>query len=368
MKRLLCIMNSMAAGGAETFLMKVYRAIDRSKYQFDFCVTVEEPAFYDSEIKKLGGKIFHITQKTKNLKQFRKDLYSVVKDNHYDYVMKISANCMGFMDLKIAKKAGAKVCVARSSNSDSGNSFTNKAMHKLGSILYERFVDVKIAPSDLAAIYTFGKNAYQHNDVIILNNAIDLSVYQYSITERDRIRKELSIPENAVLIGHIGRFSAQKNHSFLIRIFSEIYKQKKDVRFLIVGKGELREDILNQINSCGIQHVTIVSDVRKDIPAILSALDVFVMPSLYEGMPNTIIEAQATGLPCILADTITKSANITGLVQYHSLEDKPDVWARTVLKLANVERRNTERDLKQHGYDIQDAVNVFVQAVFRSDN
>ena len=174
MKRLLCIMNAMDAGGAESFLMKIYRAIDKTQYQFDFCVTVSEPAFYDEEIKRLGGKIHRITQKTKSLRRFRKDLYAVIRNNHYEHVLRISANCMGFMDLKLAKQAGAKVCVARSSNSDSGSSFLSKIMHRMGRVLYGRYVDVKIAPSDLAAIYTFGLSAYKQNQVIILNNAIDL--------------------------------------------------------------------------------------------------------------------------------------------------------------------------------------------------
>lgn len=161
MKRLLCILSGMNAGGAETFLMKIYRNMDLTLYQMDFCINVKEKCFYEDEISDLGGKIYRIPSKSENLTEFKKQLYSIIKDNEYDRVFRISSNAMGFMDLKIARKAGANVCIARSSNSSDGKSLKSKIMHALGKILYSRYIDVKIAPSDLSAIYTFGKKAYK---------------------------------------------------------------------------------------------------------------------------------------------------------------------------------------------------------------
>ena len=155
MKRLLCIISAMNTGGAETFLMKLYRKLDISKYQMDFCVNLKEEGFYDKEIIKRGGKIFYVPPKSNGIIKFNKGLRRIISENSYQYVMRVTSNTMGFMDLAIAKKAGAKVCIARSSNSSDGNSIKTKLAHKFGQILFEKYIDVKIAPSDLAAKYTF---------------------------------------------------------------------------------------------------------------------------------------------------------------------------------------------------------------------
>lgn len=161
MKRLLCILSSMNAGGAETFLIKIYRRIDNTKYQMDFCINASEKCFYEDEILSLGGKIYRIPAKSTSLRNFAGQLHDVVSSNGYKNVLRITSSAFGFMDLKIASKAGAKVCAARSSNSSDGGSLKSKVVHRLGRILYGKYVNVKIAPSDLAAEYTFGKKAYK---------------------------------------------------------------------------------------------------------------------------------------------------------------------------------------------------------------
>ena len=355
----------MNAGGAETFLMKLYRALDKTEYQLDFCINVKEKCFYEDEINELGGRIYRIPSKSENLKEFRKQLYSIIKDEGYERVLRITSNAMGFMEMKIAKKAGAKIRAIRSSNSSDGASIKTKAFHVLGKLLYGRYVNVKIAPSDLAAQYTFEKKAYKKGEVNILHNAIDLDVYKYSEESRIAIRKEFGL-ENKTVIGHVGRFNTQKNHAFLLKIFSEIVRLDSNSVLMLVGKGDLESAIREQAKELGVFEKIIFTGVRSDVPALLSAMDVFVMPSFYEGMPNTVIEAQATGLPCIISDTITKEANITGLVDYMSLDASADKWAKTTLedirKIRNVDEAKSK--IRDNGYDIDSCIKEFTKILF----
>lgn len=362
-KRLLCIIGNMNAGGAETFLMKMYRSIDRSKYQMDFCINTNNECFYEDEIKTLGGKIYRISAKSQSIKLFKNGLSDCIKSGNYKYVLRITSSAMGFMDLKIAKKAGAKICSARSSNSNDGKSIKAKAAHVLGKLLYRKYADVKIAPSDLAAKYTFGKKAYRRGEVHILHNALDLNVYQFDEQARNNIRKEFSSSDNVKIIGHVGRFSKQKNHTFLLDIFSEIHKKNPDTVLMLVGKGELEDKIKEKIKALNLEDSVIFTGVRSDIPALLSAMDVFVFPSFYEGMPNTVIEAQATGLPCLIADTITKEANVTGLVRYMPLK-APEEWAKEALNMISDTRMQTKEIMIRNGYDIENVSKEFVRLVF----
>ncbi len=354
----------MNAGGAETFLMKVYRNIDRERYQMDFCINVKEKCFYEDEILAMGGKIYRIPSKSENLKEFKRQLTQIIKDNGYDHVLRITSSAMGFMDLKIAKKAGASVCCARSSNASDGNSLKSKIAHRLGRVLYGKYVDVAFAPSDLAAAYTFGQKAYDDGRVSILHNAVDLDVFYYDDNQRKNIRQELGISDDKVVIGHVGRFMEQKNHSFLAEIFKSVHEKNDKTVLLLVGDGPLRESFTQKIKDYGLLDNVIFTGIRSDIPKILSAMDVFVFPSFFEGMPNTVIEAQATGLPCIISDTITRGADITGLVDYTSLNDDVSVWRDSVIARFSTPRRDTRDDLISQRYDINSAVSDFVGIVW----
>lgn len=365
MKRVLCIISNMNAGGAETFLMKIYRQLDRTKYQMDFCINVSEECFYESEILSLGGKIYRIPPKSVSLKNFKKQLYCIIKSNNYKYVLRITSNTLGFMDLKIAHKAGASICAARSSNSSDGGGLKSKVAHKIGGALYSKYVNVRFAPSDLAAKYTFGKKAYESGSITILHNAIDLKEYGYSEKMRRFIREEFKISDDMTVIGHIGRFMAQKNHGFLLEIFSKYTEKNEKSTLMLVGSGELESVIKERASSLGILDKIIFTGVRSDVPALLSAMDVFVFPSLYEGMPNTVIEAQATGLPCLIADTITREADITGLVEYLPLDDVK-VWANRISSLLlPIVRTTPIKQFKDSGYDIETVTKQFVELIFK---
>lgn len=354
----------MNAGGAETFLMKIYRRIDRTKYQMDFCINMSEKCFYEDEILSLGGKIYRIPAKSASLRDFEKQLYNVVNANGYKYVLRVTSSAFGFMDLKIAHKAGAEICAVRSSNSSDGGSLKSKIAHSLGRALYGKYVNVKIAPSDLAAVYTFGKKAYEGGAVNILHNAIDIDQYGFNADMRCRIRSEFGLSDDTTIVGHVGRFMTQKNHAFLLEVFSEYLKINGKSILMLVGGGELESAIKQKASELGILDKIIFTGVRSDVPALLSAMDVFVFPSLYEGMPNTVIEAQATGLPCLISDTITREADITGLVHYLPLGDA-DTWAHLVAELPQVKRETPMQKFKENGYDIETVAEQFIKLIFR---
>ena len=362
-KRILCIHNSMNVGGAETFLMKLFRNIDREKYMMDFCVNIQDN-FYEKEIRELGGKFFIIPSKSDNLKEFKKQLTDIVKKEKYEYVLRVTSTGMGFMDLKIAKKAGAKLCSVRSSNSSDGGSLKSLLVHKLGRFLYEKYVDVKFAPSDLAAKYTFGKKAYETGEAKILHNAIDLDVFSYKAEGHKKVREEFGISDSTVVLGHIGRFMTQKNHMFLLDIFDEFHKKNKDSVLMLVGKGELEQQIKDRIAEKGLTDSVIFTGVRSDVPDVLSAMDVFVLPSFYEGMPNVIIEAQATGLSCIISDTITREADITGLIKYMPISISAEKWAVEIEDACKKERIDTKEMYVNQKYDIKGAAKEFSKMVF----
>lgn len=358
----------MNAGGAEGFLMKVYRNLDKTAYQMDFCINAKEKCFYEDEILSMGGKIYRIPSKSENLKEFKRQLTAIIRSEGYDHVLRITSSAMGFMDLKIAKKAGARVCCARSSNASDGDSLTSKVVHRLGRVLYNRYVDVKIAPSDLAAKYTFGDKAYQRGKVNIIHNGVDVELFKYYPEERESIRNEFSVAPNVKLIGHVGRFDEQKNHTFLLEVFQKIHLSDENTKLLLVGKGKLEDKIRQKALELGISDSVIFAGVRSDVPHLLSAMDVFLFPSFYEGMPNTVIEAQATGLPCVISDTITREADITGLVEYVSLNKSVEEWTNTVFAKLAMPRKDTLADFKHHGYDIDSVVNNFVKVIWSTNN
>ena len=362
MQRMLCIMGGMSAGGAETILMKIYRNLDRSLYQMDFAVTTDEKCFYDDEIEALGGRIFHIHAKTqKPLKNFC-EIASLVRKEQYKCVLRASSNTLSGLDLLAAWMGGARRRVYRSTNSRAGNTKNALLVHKLCAFMPRLFANVRIAPSTEAAEHVFGKGCIEKGTAGLLHNAVDLSVFRYDEEGRGRVRAELGMGDGALLVGHVGRFAKQKNHPFLLEVFREIHARRPDAKLLLAGGGEGEEAVRRQAEALGLKDAVVFAGVRADIPAVLSAMDVFAFPSFYEGLPNTVVEAQACGLSCVIADTITREAAVTGLVEFLPLGDAKQ-WADACIARAS-EHVCTEREFIEKKYDIQSTVEAFVEYVF----
>ena len=355
MKRILCILSSLDAGGAETFLMKVYRALPADAYQIDFIVSVSGGS-YTKEVLQRGGRIYEIPQRTKDFIGAFRGILSVVKENHYDTVLKLGENALSVTDLIAAKLGGARVLALRACNAPTGLSLKSRLVHRLFRPLLNCIATVKLAPSDLAAAFMFGKK----QQVNLLHNGVDLRQYHYEEADRQRIRDEFALGEKLV-VGHVGRFQEQKNHRFLIDIFAGIRALRPDAVLVLVGTGDLEPMLREKIRERGLEDAVIFTGLRFDVPQLLSAMDVFVFPSFFEGMPNTVIEAQASGLPCVIADTITKEADITGLVTYLSLEQTAGHWAQTALCVAAQERADPTAAFLAQGYDMEHVAQEFLR-------
>ncbi|WP_249029415.1 glycosyltransferase family 1 protein [Tannockella kyphosi] len=363
MKRVLCIVGGMNAGGAETFLMKIYRELDKSKYQMDFCVTTKKKGFYDDEICSMGGRVIRVVPKSENpIKSFF-SYYCTIKNNNYKIVLRTSQHSLSAIELLIGWLAGAKTRVYRSSNSQTMGTGIEAVFHKMFSFLPKIFANVKIAPSDKAAIFMFGKQEYQNGKVLILKNGIPIDDFLFNEDLRKKTRCDLKIDDKFVM-GHIGRFSNQKNHRFLIDIFSEFNKIKTNSCLLLIGTGELKDDIVSYIENKGLSNKVFLLGVRNDIPALLSAMDTFVFPSFYEGMPNTVIEAQANGLSSFISNTISNDVKINDNVHLLDIETPADKWANVIVdKYDRLSIDECQFNLTASGYNIKDVVKMFEKEV-----
>ena len=328
MKRILCILSALTAGGAETFLMKIYRAVPQNEYQFDFVVS-EEGGCYTEEVLQRGGRIFSIPKRTEDFYGAMKGIVDVVHRNKYQFVIKLGNPPIAGLDLIAARIGGAKKLAMRSCNALTGLSLKNWCIHA-------------------------------HKDVHLIHNGVDLNIYHFDNEGRRCIQEEFSLQDKLV-VGHIGRFHKQKNHRYLLEVFQGIRQRRPDAMLLLVGIGDLEDQIREWAKELNLDTSVIFTGQRFDIPQLLSAMDVFVFPSLHEGMPNTVIEAQATGLPCVIADTITREADITGLVTYLPLAESKEVWVDTVLSAVTADRRDTSEDFLAHGYDIKTVAKELVE-------
>lgn len=363
MKRVLCVVASLNTGGAETFLMKIFRTIDRTKYMFDFIVCAD--GVYDDEVLSLGGKIYKIPLRTSRPWKAFHEVKEIVKDNHYEYLLKLTDTPLGILDVIAAKVGGTKWISARSCNAVVNSPLHRELLYSLIRPFFNALVNCKIAPSDLAAEYTFGKRQVKNGNVHFINNGVDLSIFKFDEFFRNEIRDEFQIPKDALLVGHVGRFNRQKNHEYLLKIFEETHRLQPNSYLILVGVGELQDNIKNIVSNSICKDYIIFAGLRRDIPKILSAMDVFLLPSFFEGMPNVVIEAQATGLPCFVSDTVTKEADITGLVQYFSIETEPKDWANAILDTDVKVRKNTKECFIKACYDIQTVADNITRLLFQ---
>ena len=363
MKRVLCITGSMDNGGAESFFMKVFREIDKSRFKIDFCVSAIGKAFYDDEILANNSIIHYIPMKSNNFFGFCNSLYNLVRNGEYEIVIRMSDNSLSIVDLLIAKMAGAKQTVFRSTNTRASGGWSGRFVHRVFKPLVSHYSDIKIAPSTEAAVHMFGKNYHKKERVNIIHNGLKTDSFVFSLDVRKKTRSSQQLDQKFV-IGHIGRMQPQKNHFMILSIFKEIVALKPNAILVLVGDGELREDIQSRAEDLGISDSVVMLGVRADIPDLLMAMDVFLLPSLYEGLPNVVIEAQASGLPCVVSDTVTKEVDVTGLVHFVSLSNPPKKWAEIIIATESIIRENTKERFIEKGYDIQDVAKRFSDVAF----
>jgi len=353
MIRILHIVGTMDVGGLERLIMNVYRNIDRKMLQFDFVVHNDKHNYYEDEIISLGGYVHRVERKRKNIFKNIIQMYKLFKRNPQYKIIHIhtnSATCL--TDLIVAKICNISISIVHSHSTHTGQE--KQFLHKVLRFIMCLMTDEKFACSDLAAKWLFGDKAYNNNEVKIINNAIDAQNFIYNKEISLKCRKDLGIKQNTFVLGHIGSFSDAKNHSFLIDIFNAVRKEEIDSKLLIVGNGPFEMKIRDKINSLNLNDDVILTGLRSDIPEMLCAMDVFVFPSFFEGFPVTLVEAQASGLKCIISDTITTQVQITDLIECVSLNESAEYWASKVLSCKNgYKRGNTYQEIIKRGFDIK---------------
>lgn len=351
-RRVLIITNTIDCGGAEAFVMKVFRCLKPKGYTFDFLINNRKSNFYEEEISQLGGSIFYGCSKSRSpLKSFQ-TVYQTVKAGQYKTIFCISTHPLGFLDLLAAKLAGAKKRLIRSTTSKTGGAMPELFI-EFSRLLVRHLATSMLAPSTEAAIWLFGEKPVQKGRVHIITNGVDINDYHYDEKTRRQTRAQLGVAKQDKVIGHIGRFSSPKNHKFLIDVFADIHTKDPDTILLLVGGGELEPDIRQQIQKRNISEAVKFLGVRNDVYRLLMAMDVMIFPSFYEGLPNVVIEAQAVGLPCLISDTISSEVKITELVSFLSLDKGIAAWTEAALSCMTIEHRDTSTQIEESGYTIQ---------------
>lgn len=360
--RILNITTAFQAAGIESFIMNMYHYIDRTKVQFDFMVMRDEKEFYDDEIAELGGKKYTINVAEKNtlIRVFKESiqLYKFLKNHQYQIVHIHYTTPLRAPYLLAAKKAGVPVRIYHSHSAEvSGKS-------KIKLIIYEYFrkhitdwATHMFACSEAAARWMFSEDILNKKEFKVIYNGIDIKRFRFNEKDREEIRKKLKIDGNYVLI-HTGRFLEQKNHRFVIEVFKNVKKRYPQTKLLLLGEGDLVDEMKELVESYQLTSDIIFMGVQADVQKFLSAADCYIMPSFYEGLPVAAIEAQCSGLPCILSENITREVKVAKNVEFLSLNDSIDQWCEQVLSYRYVMRRDCSEDIIISGYDIQEGAKM----------
>lgn len=346
--RVLQVVTHMNRGGLETMLMNYYRNIDRNKIQFDFLTHRNDAKKdYDDEIESLGGKIYHVSALNPFSLNYRKELKKFFSEHPEYSIVHSHLDCMSAIPLKYAKQAGVKNRIAHSHSTSQ-----DKNIKFLLKKIYKNFIP-KQATHLLSCSTEAGKWMFNGNKFTVLNNAIDAKKFQYNKEVFATKKKELGL-EDCFVIGHVGRFNEPKNHTFIIDVFNEVAKQDETARLVLVGTGDLMENVRSKVNSLNLNDKVIFLGLRSDIAELMQAMDVFLFPSVYEGLPVTLVEAQAAGLPCIISDRISTESMITENITMMSLETPLNKWCSNVLSYKNYDKEDTFNQISEAGFDINE--------------
>lgn len=346
--RVLQVVPNMQQGGIENFIMNMYRSINKDNVQFDFLEHYSTDHFFDEEIRNLGGRIFRFP-----LMEKKTDLVSYIRylsnlfDSHPE--IRIIHGHMATtapLYFSVAKKHGINNRIIHAHE----DSYIRNLRGIVRMILIKqawRGATYRIACSETSGRYYYGKHSFK-----IVRNAIDTPRFKFNLEKRDLFRKHYNIAGSAYVIGHIGRFDKQKNHQYLIKVFSEVVKQKPDAILLLVGEGQLMDAIKQEVADYNLQNHVIFTGAIRNSEDAYSAMDCFVLPSFFEGLPLTGVEAQCNGLPCIFSKAISKEICLSSNVLFLSIEDDPQVWTKALLSQS--ERSNSDLAVQlvhDHGYD-----------------
>jgi glycosyltransferase involved in cell wall biosynthesis len=355
--RVLQVTTVFKAAGIESFIMNMYRNIDRSKVQFDFMVMRNEEEFYDEEIKQLGGKKFTISSSARNvfvkvLKESM-ELYKFLQKNPYEIIHIHYTTPLRAFYILAAKRAGVKIRIYHSHSAEvSGKSKIKQFIYNWLRKCIGNWGTHNFACSEVAAQWMFSQEILASKRYKVIYNGIDVNKFQFNLEDRNAVRRKLRIEDRYVII-HTGRFLEQKNHRFILEVFKELKSKCSDAYLLLLGSGDLFENIQQLVKQYNLENDVCFLGVRPDVNRYLSAADCYIMPSLYEGLPVAAVEAECADLPCVFSTNITDEVALTERVTFLSLDEQITKWCDVLLKYRNLERRNVSDKIVECGYDVK---------------
>ena len=350
--RVLVLDTVMDRGGAETMIMNYFKNIDRSKIVFDFLVNRQYKAAYEDDIKALGGRIYRMCPMyPRYFRRYKREIRNFLI-NHPEYkIIHSNLEERSYFPLKEAKKLGIPVRISHAHNVPKGFDIKTIVRYYFRARL-KPYVTHMFACGREAGDFLYGKKS--RDKVILQNNAIDAKEYEYNAELERSCKKEFNL-EGKFVIGHVGRFFKQKNHDFLIEVFNEICKIDKSAVLVLVGDGELKSHIEEKVKRLKLTERVKFLGVRNDVNYIMEGFDVFVLPSLFEGLPVTMIEAQSESLKCIISDKVPKECIITDNVEGISLNEGAKIWAGKILKYKNsYKKKSMYEEIVKKKFDIKE--------------
>lgn len=327
------IVGKMVGGGVEAFIMNYYRNIDRTKIQFDFIIDSDSTVVPKEEIEKLGGRIIFIPPYQKIIKYII-SLYKILKQNKYEIVHS-HINTLSVIPLFVANLNRIPIRIAHSHATTNKKEWKRNLIKSFLRPFSKVFATDYFSCSEYAGRWLFGNRAYENGDVIVLNNAIDVDKFKFNIKTREKIRKKLGIADDEFVVGHVGRFVKTKNHEFLLRLTKKMIDDgDTKIKLLLIGDGPLLEKIHNEIKELKIETNVLSVGIKENVQDYLQAMDVFVLPSLYEGFGMSLLEAQVSGLFCVASNYVTQEVNVLNMVEFISLDDI-DMWKKKIESYRN---------------------------------
>ncbi|MBQ8766768.1 MAG: glycosyltransferase family 1 protein [Clostridia bacterium] len=354
--RVLEIAASLKIGGAEKIAHDIGFYLDSDFYQIDYVVFGDEIGEYEGELIKKGCNVYHLSQPSSSYINYLKELYRLIKGNRYNVVHAHTMFNSGWAML-IAKMCGVPIRISHSHSVDAqpDKSRIQRLYEKVMQLIIINFSTHYVGCGIKAGEILFGKTRYHKKGVTILNG-IDTKKFAYSEIYREEIRKNLKVTDNFV-IGHVGHLAEVKNQSFLINLMPEILKKKSNAKLLFLGEGEDRQKLEKQIIDLGLSGKIIMTGNVTDVHKYLSAMDTFVFPSLYEGMPLSVIEVQTNGLPCVMSDNVPQDVVLTDLIRRLSLNDSADMWVEAICDSERLTSYKYEKIIENLGLDSKKMVN-----------
>lgn len=360
MKKILFISQHLNRAGTEAFMMSVFRGIDHSRFQVDFLVYNQKQTDYSREVEAAGCKVWRVPSRRESPLGWYLSLNRFFREHAKEYaaIHYCGNGLTAIAPILFAAYYGVPVRIVHSHNSSS-QGLHNKLLHLLQRGLARRLSTHHFACSSLAAKWFFGKS-----EAVIIRNGIETRRFAYNEQVRAECRRENGIQEGTVVFGHVGRFCEEKNHAFLIEIFAEFTRRNPDALLMLIGIGPLMEDAREKAERLGISDKVLFMNERPDVNRQLQSMDLFVMPSTFEGQPFVLIEAQCSGLPCLVSDVVNRDICLTENVRFLSLKEPPTAWAAEAERMLNdFHRKDESSTIDRKGYSIHSNIN-YLEGVY----